>query len=235
MAGASESLAGRVAIFTLPPLCLDEIVEESSVDRTDAFLWRSGFPGLWQNPKLDRDLWMGSYVATYLERDVRQVLAVGDLRDFDRLLRAAALRAGQLLSYSDLARDVGIAPNTAKRWVSVLEASQQVFLLEPYHRQQRKRLIKSPKLYFADTGLLTALMGFRRAADLTGHALWGAVWENFVISELRKRLLAKPPVPPLSVRARAARGAAAASAIRIGARVSRGPARDGGIVVGPAP
>ena len=84
---------------------------------------------------------MGSYLATYLERDVRQVLNVGDLRDFDRFLRAAALRAGQLLSYADHARDVSIAPNTAKRWLSVLETSQQVFLLEPYHRQRTRRVI----------------------------------------------------------------------------------------------
>lgn len=197
MAGVSESLAGRVAIFALPPLGLDEIVTSSTGTATDDFLWRSGFPELWQRPELDRELWLASYVATYLERDVRQVVNVGDLRDFDRLLKTAALRAGQLLSYADLARDVGIAPNTAKRWLSVLEASQQVFFLEPYHRQRTKRLIKAPKLYFADTGLLCYLMGFRRAADVPGHPLWGAVWENFVVSEVRKRLLAFASAPAL--------------------------------------
>ncbi len=197
MAGVSESLAGRAAIFTLPPLCLDEIVTSPAGPATDEFLWRSGFPELWQQPGLDRELWLASYVATYLERDVRQVVNVGDLRDFDRLLRSAALRAGQLLSFADLARDVGVAPNTAKRWLSVLEASQQVFFLEPYHRQQNKRLIKAPKLYFADTGLLCFLMGFRRATDVPGHPLWGAIWENFVVSEVRKRLLASAPSPAL--------------------------------------
>lgn len=195
MAGVSESLAGRVAVFTLPALCLSEVAPAATLSDTDAFLWRSGFPELWQRPDLDRDLWLGSYVATYLERDVRQILNVGDLRDFDRFLRAAALRAAQLLSHADLARDVGIAPNTAKRWISVLEASQQIFVLEPYHRQRRKRLIKAPKLYFADTGLLCHLLGFRNPGDLPGHALWGAVWENFVVSETRKRLLdtGRPP------------------------------------------
>lgn len=197
MAHVSESLAGRIAVFTLPGLCLDEVHESPTPADTDAFLWRSGFPELWQHREHDRDLWLGSYVATCLERDVRQVLNVGDLREFDRLLRSAALRVGQLLSYADLARDVGIAPNTAKRWISVLEASQQVFLLEPYHRQVRKRLIKAPKLYFADTGLLVHLMGFRRAADLSGHTLWGAVWENFVVAETRKHLLARSPTAPL--------------------------------------
>jgi uncharacterized protein len=195
MAGVSESLAGRAAVFTLPTLCLSEVRPAATLSETDAFLWRSGFPELWQRTELDRELWLGSYVATYLERDVRQILNVGDLRDFDRFLRASALRAGQLLSHAELARDVGIAPNTAKRWISVLEASQQVFLLEPYHRQRTKRLIKAPKLFFADTGLLCHLLGFRDPGDLSGHALWGAVWENFVVSETRKRLLdtGRPP------------------------------------------
>lgn len=197
MAGATESLAGRAAVFTLPPLSASEVLTSSSREATDAFLWRSGFPELWRRPEIDRDVWLGSYVATYLERDVRQLLNVGDLRDFDRLLRAAALRAGQLLSYADLARDVGIAPNTARRWLSVLEASEQIFLLEPYHRQRRKRLIKAPKLYFADTGFLCFLLGFRRPADLVSHALWSAVWENFVVSEVRKRLHATAHPPAL--------------------------------------
>src|SRR5450759_1414025 len=197
MAGVSESLAGRAAIFSLPPLGVSEVAADGSTETSDALLWRSGFPELWQRKDLDRDLWLGSYVATYLERDVRQVVNVGDLRDFDRLVRSTALRAGQLLSYADLARDVGIAPNTAKRWLSVLEASQQIFLLEPYHRQHRKRLIKAPKLYFADTGLLCFLLGFRQPADLPTHALWGAVWENFVVSETRKHLLAARQRPSL--------------------------------------
>lgn len=197
MAGVSESLAGRVAVFALPPLSIDEAVPHASLADTDGFLWRSGYPELWQRPELDRALWLASYVATYLERDVRQVLNVGDLRDFDRFLRAAALRAGQLLSYADLARDAGVAPNTAKRWISVLEATQQVFLLEPWHRQRTKRLIKAPKLYFTDTGLLVFLQGFRRREDLSAHALWGAVWENLAVSEVRKRLLASGHPPAL--------------------------------------
>lgn len=195
MQGVSESLAGRAAILTLPTLGLDEVFPGATIEQTDQFLWRSGYPELWQRPDLNRELWMGSYLATYLERDVRQALNVGDLRDFDRLVRAAALRAGQLLSYADIARDVGIAPNTAKRWLSVLAASQQIFLLEPYHRQQRKRLIKAPKLYFNDTGLLGFLLGFQDPGDIKAHAMWGAVWENFVIAEIRKRSQAilRPP------------------------------------------
>jgi predicted AAA+ superfamily ATPase len=197
MAGASELLAGRAAVFSLPPLCLDEILTSSPDTSADEVLWRSGFPELWQRLDLDRDLWLGSYMATFLERDVRQALNVGDLRDFDRLLRAAAVRVGQLVSYAELARDSGISPNTAKRWLSVLEASQQVFLLKPYPRQRTKRLIRASKLYFADTGLLCFLIGFRQPGDMQNHALWGAVWENFVVSELRKRLLARPGPAPL--------------------------------------
>jgi uncharacterized protein len=196
MSGVSETLAGRAAMFTLSGLSLAEVFPGGAgASDLDRFLWRSSFPELWQRPELDRDLWLGSYIASYLERDVRQVLNVGDLRDFDRFLRASALRAGQLLSYSELARDVGVAPNTARRWMSVLEASQQVFLLEPWHRQRAKRLIKTPRLYFSDTGLLCHLMGFRRPEEVATHALWGPIWENFVISEIRKRLLAsgRPP------------------------------------------
>lgn len=193
----SDSLAGRAAVLNLPPLSIAEALTVTARPDIDTFLWRGGYPELWDRPDLDRNLWLGSYIATYLERDVRQVLNVGDLRDFDRFLRAAALRAGQLLSYADLARDVGLAPNTAKRWISVLEAGGQVFLLEPYHRQRRKRLIKAPKLYFTDTGLLCFLLGFRQPADLRSHALWGAVWENFVIAEIRKRLLATTRPPAL--------------------------------------
>lgn len=197
MAGVSESLAGRAAVLSLPTLSLLEASPLATLADTDDFLWRSGFPELWARPELSRDLWMGSYVGTYLERDVRQAVNVGDLRDFDRLLRAAALRAGQLLSYADLARDVGVAPNTIRRWLSVLAASDQLFLLEPYHRQRTKRLIKAPKLYFADTGLLCHLLGFQNPDALRAHAIWGAVWENFVVCEVRKRLKATAAPLPL--------------------------------------
>lgn len=197
MAGISESLAGRAAILTLPPLTLRELPGTKDLSVIEAFLWRGSYPQLWQQPNLDRALWLGSYLATYLERDVRNLLAVGSLRDFDRFLRACALRAGQILSYAELARDVGISPNTAKSWISVLEASQQIFLLEPYHRARTKRLVKSPKLYFGDTGMLTYLMGFTAASELPRHALWGAVWENAVVAEIRKSFLVRGLRPPL--------------------------------------
>jgi len=197
MAGVSESLAGRAAVLTLPALTLRELPGVKDLAAIEAFLWRGSYPQLWQQPELDRELWLGSYLATYLERDVRNLLAVGSLRDFDRFLRACALRAGQILSYAELARDVGISPNTAKSWISVLETSQQIFLLEPYHRARTKRLVKSPKLYFCDVGMLTYLMGFTDASELPRHALWGAVWENAVVAEIRKSFLVRGLRPPL--------------------------------------
>lgn len=197
VASAAESLAGRAAVFSMPPLCLDEVFTQPRGDETAAFLWRGGFPPLWYDERLDRDLWLSSYVSAFLERDIRQAVNVSNRNGFDRFVRSAALRSGQLLSFTELARDAGISPNTAKRWLAVLEASQLVFLLQPYQRQRRKRLIRTPKLYFADTGLLCFLMGFRRATDLPGHGLWAAVWENFVVSEVRKRLLARATAPAM--------------------------------------
>lgn len=188
MQGVSESLAGRCAVLALDTLAAGELGVGAARAATDALLWRGGYPELWARPELSRELWLASYVATYLERDVRSALAVGSLRDFDRFLRMAALRCGQLLNYSELARDVGVAPNTVKAWLSVLQASGVVFLLEPWFRQRTKRLIKTPKLFFADTGLLTMLLGFGSVEDLQRHPLWGAVWENWVVSEVRKAL-----------------------------------------------
>lgn len=196
MQGVTESLAGRCAVLGLPTLSLVEVSRDATLRETDAFCWRGGFPELWQRPELERDLWLGSYVATYLERDVRNALNVGSLRDFDRFLRAAALRAGQLLSLSELARDVGVTPNTAKSWISILQASQQVFLLEPYHTSAGKRLVKTPKLYFSDSGLLAYLLGFPDWPAVTQNAAWGAVWENLVLSEVRKHFLNAGRRPP---------------------------------------
>lgn len=196
MEGVTESLAGRVAILSLPPLSLTEVESQTDSDRVDTFCWRGGYPELWRQPELDRELWLGSYLATYLERDVRNIQNVSSLRDFDRFLRATALRAGNLLSLSELARDVGIAVNTAKGWLSILEASRQVFLLEPYHRSAGKRLIKTPKLYFSDTGLLTYLLGFSDWDAVTKNAAWGAIWENLVIGEVMKHFQNRGKRPP---------------------------------------
>src|SRR6267142_3830369 len=139
MSSVSESLAGRADIVELETLSLAEIQAALPKTTVETAVLRGGFPELYANPEIDLAAFYNSYLATYLERDVRSLANVGSLRDFERFLRACALRAGQILSYAELARDVGISPNTAKSWISVPEASQQVFLLEPYHRARTKR------------------------------------------------------------------------------------------------
>jgi hypothetical protein len=186
MQGISESLAGRCAILNMLNLSAAEVRESVEHFDENAYLLKGGFPELHQRPDLDSHSWYAAYLSTYLERDVRNILNVGSLRDFDRFLRAVAVRTAQLLSYSELARDVGIAPNTAKQWVSVLQASGQVFLLEPYHRNLGKRLVKSPKIYMCDTGLALFLMGFENWEAVSRHPVAGAVWETHVVMQVVK-------------------------------------------------
>lgn len=191
----SESLAGRCAVLTLPMLSSRELGIKN-LEELDRYLWRGGFPELWQRGDLDRKLWLSSYLATYLERDVRTLGNIGSLRDFDCFLRAVARRAGQLCVFSELARDVGISVGTARAWISILEASQQIFLLEPYHLNRGKRLIKTPKIYFQETGMLIFLLGFQSWSDAQASHYWGSVWENAVVSEARKmRYLQADPRP----------------------------------------
>ncbi len=184
MQNVSESLAGRCGVLPMNTLSLSEIRAAAPDTEDLAFLIRGGFPALHAGAFERPGDFYASYIATYLERDVRNLKHVGDLRDFDRLLRAAALRTGQLLSYSDLARDVGISPHTAKSWVSVLEASGQIVLLEPYHRNLTTRLVKSPKLYFLDTGLVCHLVGIPSVAAFSASPLTGALWETFVVGQV---------------------------------------------------
>lgn len=188
MKEVAESLAGRAGLQELETLSLREVGRQTS---WPAVLARGMYPELWRQPDLLPADFFSSYLATYLERDVRQILNVSSLRDFERLLRASAVRSGQLLNKVDLARDVGIAGKTAGEWLSVLQASNQVFLLEPYFENIGKRLVKSPKLYFHDSGLLCFLLGLDELS-LPKSPLLGAVWETFVYSELRKRAALNP-------------------------------------------
>jgi len=191
MKSVSESLAGRCAVLELDTLSASEV--RAGLGRkapgVAEMLWRGGFPELHRSPEMDpRDFFTG-YVSTYLERDVRQALRVSSLRDFERFVRACALRGGQLLNLADLARDVGIAGTTARDWISVLEASGQVVLLEPWFNNAGKRLIKTPKLYFRDTGLMCFLVGLDSAEALVRSPFLGAVWETFVLGQvLRARV-----------------------------------------------
>ncbi len=183
----SESLAGRVSVIEMFSLSLLEIERFAgtpiSRDTICDWMFRGGYPELVAKG-LDPRRFYADYVATYLERDVRQALAVRNLRDFDRFLRLCALRTGQLLSMNSLGADVGVAVNTIKSWLSVLEASGVVLLVEPYYRNLGKRLVKTPKLYFADTGLACFLAGIDSPQTLRKSALLGAFFETLALGQL---------------------------------------------------
>lgn len=187
LSGITQSLAGRVALVRLLPFALAEL---QRAERAPETLEQLLFEGLYP-PIHDRDLepsiWYGNYVRTYVERDVRQMLDVRDLSAFQRFLRLCAGRCGQLLNLSSLGNDCGISHNTAKAWLSVLEASYVVYLLRPHHRSFDKRLVKTPKLYFYDPGLAAWLLGIQSAEQLASHALRGGLFESWVVAELLKQ------------------------------------------------
>jgi uncharacterized protein len=187
MNNVSESLAGRADIVELETLSFAEIRAALPKAELESAIVRGGFPELYANTDIDSTAFYNSYLATYLERDVRALANVGSLRDFERFLRACALRSANLLNKADLARDVGIAPSTANQWLSVLQTSGQVVLLEPWFSNRTKSIVKSPKLYLADTGLLCALLNIRSEEALRQSPTAGAVWETFVFAQLRHR------------------------------------------------
>lgn len=187
MRAVSESLAGRADVLELEGLSWHEIRAARPGIRVEDVLVRGGFPELYEKPELDAAGFYRSYIATYLERDVRQLLKVTSLRDYERFLRACALRTAQLLNRAEVARDVGISGSTAGEWISVLQASGQVALLEPWFSNRTKSLVKTPKLYVSDTGLCAFLMGITELRDLPGSPLTGALWETLVFAELRRR------------------------------------------------
>jgi hypothetical protein len=217
--GTSESLAGRVAILTLLPLSWSEIQRRprarESVEtvvgrllearpsgarsRPDLArcLLRGGFPSLWSQRGLDRELWLASYVQTYLERDVRSVLGVRDLGSFQTFLRLTAARTAQVLNLTDLARDAGVSPTTVRQWLSVLEASHQIFLLRPHFENLGKRLIKTPKLYWLDTGVACFLLGLKDEEAVLRGPMAGPLFETAVVAELAKTFLHRGLPPAL--------------------------------------
>ena len=185
----SQSLAGRAGIAQLLPLSGGELAAEGLLPVTlDDWLFTGGYPSLYSEAVTPAD-WFASYVATYLERDVRDLTSVRDLITFQRFLRLCAARTGQLLNLTSLATDCGIAQSTAAAWLSILEASYIVFRLTPHFANFGKRLVKTPKLYFHDCGLAAFLLGIQTPAQLATHSARGALFETMVVSEyLRKRL-----------------------------------------------
>jgi predicted AAA+ superfamily ATPase len=202
----TESLAGRAALLRLLPLSRREeegrpeaALPWESVKRyrsgkkvSYAEMWRKflrgGYPEIVANPGRDIGLWYAGYVQTYLERDVRTVRQVGDLSQFQSFLRALAARSAQLLSLADLAKDLGVAVNTIKGWLSVLEATYQVIVLRPYFTNVGKRLVKTPKVYFTDVGTLCYLTGLKDPEHAASGPMGGPIMETAVLSEVVKTL-----------------------------------------------
>jgi len=188
MDGIAQSLAGRAGMLTLLPLAHSELVAAGDGAVTlEERLWRGGYPALHAAHRRPEPAhWFSAYVATYLERDVRQLLNVGNLLTFQRFLAMCAARSGQLLNLNSLASDCGISQPTARQWLTVLQASHLLTLVSPYHRNFGKRLVKTPKLYFLDSGLLCHLLRIATPADLQVHAVRGAVFETWAVAETLK-------------------------------------------------
>ena len=202
----TESLAGRAAMLRLLPLSRREAegrpqlplawedgpTSLSETSYTFGELWkgflRGGYPELVANPARNERMWHASYVQTYLERDVRMLRQIGDLFQFQIFLRALAARSAQLLNLADLSRDLGVALNTVKAWLSVLEATYQVIVLRPYFANVGKRLVKTPKVYFTDVGTLCYLVGLKDPEHACSGPMAGAILETAVVSEIVKTL-----------------------------------------------
>ena len=185
-ATVSQSLAGRAGFMELLPLAWHELPPaDRAATALDDWLLRGGYPALWQRPVAAGD-WLASYLASYVERDVRQISRVVDLMQFQRFVRMMAARAGQLLNLNSVANDLGVAQTTARDWLAVLEASYIAFRLPPYHTNFGKRLVKTPKLYFHDTGLAAWLLGITDARTMQVHPMRGALFENMLVVEYLK-------------------------------------------------
>lgn len=193
-----QSLAGRTALLELLPLSLEEVrrFPDPPTDLLD-LIFRGTAPAVYDR-RLAPDDWYPSYVATYVERDVRMILNVGDLVAFQTFLRLCAGRSGQLVNLSALGADAGLTHVTAKSWLSVLEAGYVAWRLPPFHANVTKRLVKTPKLHFFDTGMVCWLIGIRSADQLREHPLRGAIFETWVASEIRKARVHRGLAPSLS-------------------------------------
>ena len=181
-----QSLAGRTRVFELLPLSQREIIAHEGTPRPlNSVLLAGGYPAIYQRD-LEARHWYKDYFSLYVERDVRSMTQITDLDAFERFVRLCAGRAGQLLNFSSVGSEAGVTQPTAKAWFSALRTTFVCFTLSPHHRNFSKRIIKTPKLYFYDTGLLCYLLGIEVAAQLDTHPLRGAIFENFVVSELLK-------------------------------------------------
>jgi predicted AAA+ superfamily ATPase len=183
----SQTLAGRTAVLHLLPFSFAEL--ETSVppfDQYESLIFKGQYPRIYDRAIAPTDFYP-AYIQTYVERDVRMMKNIGDINSFIQFTQLCAGRTGQLLNYTSLASDAGISPNTAKAWLSILESSYILYRLQPYHRNFNKRLVKSPKLYFYDTGVACSLLGIRDENQVNLHYLKGALFENLILNEFIKR------------------------------------------------
>ncbi|HNT49346.1 MAG TPA: ATP-binding protein [Cyclobacteriaceae bacterium] len=185
----NQSLAGRTAILKLLPFSFEELKGTKYEPKSwENFVFNGGYPRLYDKQIQPADFYP-AYINTYIEKDVRQIKNIENLNSFSLFLKLCAGRTGQVLNIHALANDASVSPNTAKAWLSVLEASYIIHFLQPHHKNYNKRLIKSPKLYFYDTGVVCALLGIESPSQLITHYLKGSLFENFIINEFIKQRL----------------------------------------------
>jgi uncharacterized protein len=180
----SQSLAGRTAVIRLLPFDLNEAYQNTNADLL-SIMYTGFYPRIFSE-KIDPEKYYSFYVSTYLERDLNQIINIKNLSLFETFLRLCAGRTGQLLNYTSLSNACGVDQKTLKSWISVLEASYIIKVIRPYYRNLNKRLVKAPKIYFYDTGLLCYLIGIKKPEHLGSHPLTGNIFENFIVSELIK-------------------------------------------------
>ncbi|MEE9438411.1 MAG: ATP-binding protein [Saprospiraceae bacterium] len=183
----TQSLAGRADILELLPLDLSELRLNKLLPKDPYKLCAKGFYPAIYNREIDATRYYANYITTYINRDVTQLINLHDNNSFRKCLKICASRAGQLVNYNHMARDVGVSHTTLRNWLSILETSYIIHFLQPYYKNYAKRVIKSPKLYFWDTGVLSYLLGIRNGNLQTTHSSWGAIFENLIITEFKKK------------------------------------------------
>lgn len=195
MQSISQSLAGRVAIFNLLPFSLEELKGTTfELPNYENYILQGFYPRIYDQ-NLNATTWLLDYIQTYVERDLRQILNVSDLGTFRQFIEICAGRIGQLVNFSDIGSYIGVSYQTINKWVNVLQTSFIIHLVRPYHQNYNKRIVKTPKLYFYDTGLACALMNLRTITDLNRHFAKGALFENFIINEIIKNHLNRQILP----------------------------------------
>jgi len=205
----TQTLAGRAAVLSLLPFTVSERINNASRSLNvttwiknlniginasvsvslEELLLRGFYPEIATNPEIDRTLWCGSYITTYLERDIRNLANIGDFHQFERFLLSCMIRTGQILNLSEIARDVGVSVPTARRWLSLLESGQQIYLLYPYYRNLGKRIVKSPKIYVTDTALCSYLLGLHDPQTVLSSPSFGSLFETMVVCDFWKRFV----------------------------------------------